>query len=304
MRKRYRRQARRSGAHSPLAVAGICVVIAILLTVIVGNLLTLWLDDETYARLTSGKAEDPAAQVLHKTAVPNVNAYPHVLGNDPVASSDFPAISVSLNNPDGTLNYVSDVSDYQGLAGNAKAPLSETMQELSLHTVYISGVFYPQVFSYDTEDLRFSATAAEGALLREFMRSGAKDVILASIPFESLSLTDVLTYVKAIKSTLGERPLGVAVPLSAAQGENGWELLSALLNVCDFCALDVTEVLPHADGTLPTASEILSNADYFLAQYDMRLMLTDKQTELRAEVEMRMISDYQIIQSSPAPSLP
>ena len=63
MRRRYRRQAYRSGALSPLAIAGICVAAVILLTVVVGNLLTLWLDDETYARLTGGEPEEPPVVV-------------------------------------------------------------------------------------------------------------------------------------------------------------------------------------------------------------------------------------------------
>ena len=304
MRRRYRRQAYRSGALSPLAIAGICVAAVILLTVVVGNLLTLWLDDETYARLTGGEPEEPPVENLHTTNVPNVNAYPHVLGSDPAQASDFPAASVSINRPDGTLNYVSDVSNLQGLTGDAKVSLDETMHALTLRTVYVSGVFYPQAFSYDTEDLRFSATAAEGALLREFLRSGAKDVILASIPFESVSRTDILAYVRSVKTALGDHALGVAVPLSVVQREDGWELFGELLKVCDFCALDVTSISPRADGTIPTATEILEDADYFLTRYDMRLLFTDAQTDLRAEAEARMIPDYQIIKAPPAVTPP
>lgn len=299
MRRRYRRQAYRAGGLSPIAIAGICIAAAILLTVIVGNLLTLWLDDETYARLTQGTPEESPQEVLHTTSIPNVNAYPHVLGSDPAGVSDLPAISVSLNKPNGTLNYTSDVSSYQGLTANTKVSLDETLHELTLRTMYISGIFYPQAFSCDTSDLLYAATAAEGALLREFARNGAKDVILASLPFESVARADILAYVRSVKSALGDHALGVAVPLSVAEREDGWELLGELLKICDFCALDVTAISPRADGTLPTAAEILSTADYFLTQYDMRLMLSDAQTDLCAEVELRMLADYQIIQAPP-----
>lgn len=304
MRRRYRRQARRTGALSPLAVAGIAVAAVILLTVIVGNLLTLWLDDETYARLTQGTPEEEPTEVLHKTELPNVNAYPYTLGDDPSKVLDFPAISISLNKPDGTLNYVSDVSSHQGLSGNGNVALTDSMQALAPYAVYVSGVFYPQAFRYDTEDLRFAATAAEGALLREFLRSGAKDVILAAIPFESVSKADILAYVKSVKAALGEQPLGVAVPLSVAQREDSWELLGELLEVCDFCALDVTSVATDAGGTPVTAPEILGSADYFLTQYDMRLMLTDAQTDLRMEIELRMLADYQVVKASPTEEHP
>lgn len=305
MRRRYRRQARRMGSLSPLAIAGICVAGVILLTVLVGNLLTFFLDDETYARLTGGEPEEEATEVLHKTALPDINAYPHVLGSNAAKAADFPAVSVSLNKPDGTLNYTSEVSSYQNLVGEPGVPLTREMQELSYYTPYISGVFYPRAFDYDTPDLRFAATAAEGALLREFMRNGARDVILVSIPFERVARTDILSYIQSVKRALGENALGVAVPLSVAQSAGGWELLNALLEVCDFCALDVTQASqPREDGTLPDANEILGYADYFLTQYDMRLLLHDGQTNLRAEAELRMIADYQIIKAPPTQQLP
>jgi hypothetical protein len=51
-----------------------------------------------------------------------------------------------------------------------------------------------------------------------------------------------------------------------------------------------------------TAQEILVEADFFLKQYDMRLMLTDQQKELQALVEEQAISDFQIIQAPKASS--
>lgn len=300
MKRRYRRPTRRAGALSPWAIAGICLGAVILITVIVGNLLTLWLDDETYNRLTAGEEEAREVTPVHKNDLPNVNAYPHVLGSDPAKVLDFPAASVSLNKPDGTLNYTSDVSSFQHLEGDTKVPLDETMRELSLYTTYISGVFYPRTFTYDTEDLRFSSTAAEAALIREFLRAGAKDVVLAKIPFDTVTLSEITSYVQAVKNAAGDGGVGVAVPLSVAECPDGWELLNALLEVCDFCLLDVSGITPREDGTLPSPAEILADADYFLAQYDMRLLLTDQQTDLRAEIELRALSDYQIVKAPPS----
>ena len=299
MRKRHRYHTRRAGALSPLAIAGICVAAVILLTVLAGNLLTLWLDDETYDRLTRGEQEEGPAEEVYKTNLPNVNAYPHSLGDDPTRVLDYSAASISINKPDGSLQYVSEVSRLQGLAGKESVPLAEKMRELLLYTSYVSGVFYPQAFSYESEDARFAASAAEGALLREFARSGARDVILAGLPLESISSDALLTYVKTVKTALGENAaVGVAVPLSLAQSENGWVLLNKLLEVADFCALDVTEEL-GAEAGAQTPIELLNVADYFLTQYDMRLMLSEEQTDLIGEVELRTVSDYQIVTKFP-----
>ena len=296
MRKRRRYHTRRAGALSPLAIAGICVAAVILLTVLAGNLLTLWLDDETYNRLTRGEQEETVAEEVHKTNVPNVNAYPHSLGDDPAKALDFSAVSISINKPDGSLAYTSEVSKLQGLAGKESVPLAESMQELSLYTSYVSGIFYPQAFSYGSEDARFAASAAEGALLREFARHGARDVILTELPFASYSLDELLTYVKTVKAALGDTAaVGVAVPLSLAQSENGWMLLNTLLEISDFCALDVTTALPAEGEAALTPIELLNAVDYFLVQYDMRLLLSASQTELIGEVEIRGLSDYQIL---------
>ena len=300
MKRRYRRPMRRAGALSPWAIAGICLGAVILITVIVGNLLTLWLDDETYNRLTAGEEDEQEVTPVHKTALPNINAYPHVLGSDPAKTLDFPATSISLNKPDGTLNYTSDVSKFQHLTGDDKVPLDETMRALSLYTTYVSGVFYPQAFTYDTEDLRFSSTAAEAALIREFLRAGAKDLVLADIPFDGVVISEIISYVQAVKNAAGDAAIGVAVPLSVAERQGSWELLNTLLEICDFCLLDVSGIAPREDGTIPSPAEILADADYFLTQYDMRLLLTDQQTDLRAEIELRMIADYQIIKAPPA----
>ncbi len=295
MKRHYRRHARKSGALSPLAIAGICVAAVILITVILGNLLTLWLDEETYNRLTAGETQEEPPAPLHKTDVSDINAYPHVLGNDPASVIDFPAVSVSLNNPDGSLNYISDVSIHQNLTGNSKVSLPETMQALSLYSSYISAVFYPQAFSHDTSDLRFAATASESALLREFMKSGAKDLVLVDLPLESVALSEILQYVQTLKNAVGELPVGVAVPLSLAKRADGWELLNTLLETCDFCLLDLRQVPLKEDGSPMSSIELLADADYFLTQYDMRLMLTDQQSDLRSEIELRMLADFQIV---------
>lgn len=59
---RFRRHRPHTGKMHPAAIVGICLAAAVLLTLTVGNLLKLWLDDETYQRLTEGKEEVPVAE--------------------------------------------------------------------------------------------------------------------------------------------------------------------------------------------------------------------------------------------------
>ena len=297
MRRRHRRQHRRGGAPSPWLIAAICVGIAILITVVIGNLLKTWLDDESYARLTTGEEEDPLSFEVHKTTVPDINAYPYVFGSSTSNIAKTPTISISLNTPEGALQYSSPVSTHQAMEGNESLTLAKEMQKISSYATYISGVFYPQAFAYDNADMRFAVTAQESALVREFLRTGGRDVILTEIPFHITSRESAVEYVRTIKLAAGESAIGVAIPLSFALRQNSWETIGALLSVCDFCALDVSEVPKNQDGTLLTPQEILTEASFFLKQYDMRLMLTDQQKELKLLVEEQMLSDFQIVQT-------
>ena len=301
-RRRYRRQRRRAGSPSPWLIAAICVGIVILITVVIGNLLKLWLDDETYTRLTEGDPEKAPLYEVQKTTLPNINAYPYILGSNTSSIAKTPNVSISLNTPEGVLLYHSPVSTHQAMEGNNKLALADEMQKIASYTTYISGVFYPQAFTYENADMRFAVTAQESALVREFLRAGGRDLILASIPFHILSQESVVEYVRTVKLAAGDSAVGVAIPLSYALRQNSWETIGALFSVCDFCVLDVSEAPKKQDGEFMTAQEILAEADFFLKQYDMRLMLTDQQKDLQALIEEQGLADFQIIQTPPQSS--
>lgn len=301
MRKRYRRR-RRAGAPSPWLIAAICIGLVIVITVVIGNLLKLWLDDDTYIRLTEGEPQEAPLYEIRKSAHSDINAYPYILGSSASSIAKTPNVSISLNSPDGVLFYHSPVSTYQAIEGNEKLTLANEMKKIESYTTYISGVFYPQAFAYDNADMRFAVTAQESALMREFLRAGGRDLVLAGIPLQMISQESAVEYLRAIKIAAGDRAVGVAIPLSYALRPNSWEMIGALLSVGDFCVLDVSEAPKKQDGELMTAQEILVEADFFLKQYDMRLMLTDQQKELQALVEEQAISDFQIIQAPKASS--
>ena len=76
-RRRYRRRSHRSDTKlHPAVMVGICLATAVLITVVVGNLLTRWLDDETFHRLTIGNEQPKEDQASSQNEVRMVNAYP------------------------------------------------------------------------------------------------------------------------------------------------------------------------------------------------------------------------------------
>ena len=300
IKRRHRRYRPATKLH-PLAIVGIVALGAILLTILIGNLLRLWLDDETFLRLTEGNKEPTVQEPLHRSELPNVSAYPFSLGDDLNLALSLPATSVLLNAPDGSLTYTSASSVLLGQTSATEISLEETMRDLNAYSPYISGVFYPQALYYEDATLRFSVSAAESALLREFLTAGGEDVVLLDVPFSLRSREEIAEYVRTVKTAVGDSPVGVAVPYHVAAASSGWETLGILLSVCDFCLLDVRTVPTHADGTPMTVEEMLTEVDYFLTQYGMRLLLSDTQEELRAEIELRMLQNFQIVSTPPAP---
>lgn len=273
----------------PLAIVLIVIAATVLVAVIVGNLLNVFLDDETYRRYTSGEKE-PEVTERADVYLPKVDLSAFSLGGPVDTLTGKPAVSVLLALPDGTLTYTSPVSEREGFAGNSLLSLSDAIGQLSAKTSYISGIFYPQAFSLaSTPDLFFSAATSECALLREFTRAGGSEVLLSGVPLKAESLDDVMFYLRSLRSAVGDAAIGVSVSLSVAEGADGWELIGNLLTVADFCALDLRGISGDR-----SASEILLASDYFLRQYGMRLLLSTEQTELIAAAEERNVPRLQI----------
>ncbi len=265
------------GTHksaTPWIILSACAGVALLATIIVGNLLKLWLDEEALKALADGNT-NPPPEVLYDAPVKDVTAYSFVFGNSTGDLSDAAAVSVSLNTPAGETTYVSNVSSYFALPAYRSADLYESLTSLREASVsHISGVFYPQAFKATSADLRYATMQAECALLREFLKTGGNELLLCDLPLDSTGAVSIIEYVTAVKRAAGTSPVGVAIPWSVATQANAHELLGKLLNVCDFLALDMrNESIP------------LSECTFYLTQYDMRLLYCASQTEQIALAE-------------------
>lgn len=307
---RFRRRHQRGGRLHPAVIVGICLGTAIIITVIVGNLLKLWLDDETYRKLTEGEETESKAEEIEETNVRNINAYPFILSDDPADVFGQSAVSVTLNSPHGTLQYTSDVSTYLDMEHNTDAELFETLSELGAFVPYISGVFYPQAFENELPDLRYTAANEEAALLREFLRAGGSEVLLVGLPINTPNLDAVTEYIKAVKFAVGNSPVGIAIPYATATDPDNWELLATLEPLCDFFAVDLTEEKTEDDldesGLSASANALFANCGYLTSQYDARLLFTEAQTAIISTAEIQLRPDYQVIryfkEAEPEPS--
>lgn len=299
--KRFRRRHAHATRLHPAAIVGICLALAIILTVVVGNLLRGLLDDETYQKLTQGEETETNETEPPRTSnVRNVNAYPFALGEDAENAVGMTSVSVPINKPDGTVLYTSDVTVGLGLSSTENIALQETLGEIGAFVPYVSGVFYPQAFVQERPDARYAVANVESALLREFSNAGGSEILLCGLPMTLDNTDAVLEYVEIVRFAVGQTPIGVAVPLSVASNTENWELLARLFEVCDFLAIDLTaEITDGSDlddtGYSPAADALLSRCAYFVSQFDARLIFSERQTALISTAVLQARPDFQVI---------
>lgn len=287
----------RRGALSPLAIVLICAGAALLLTVIIGLMLNVSLDDETYDRLTKGEKAEEEQTETNKSYTRNVHADAYVFGKDAESVwENLAEISITLNTPTGQLNYTSEVATYLGMESVTERVLYDDMAEVNLFVNFVGGVFYPQALYNEGSDLQYAAAAKECALMKEFLHAGGNEILLCGIPFNRTDTASILRYVKQVKAMAGDTPVGVAVPLAIARADGAWTLLESLAKECDFLAIDLCET-----ASVGGAEQILTDARYYIQQYDMRVLLSEVQEELI--VAAFTYPDVQII-TYYAPALP
>ncbi len=266
----------RRGTLSPLAIVLIVVGAALLLTIIIGLLLNVWLDDEAYDRLTKGEPEEEEKVETNKTYTRDIHADAYVFGKEAESVwESFAEISITLNTPTGQINYSSEVVSYLAMESISQNVLYDAMGEVHLFADFAGGVFYPQALYQEGADLQYAVAAKECALLKEFLHAGGSEILLCGIPFTQTDTASILRYVKQIKAMAGESPVGVAIPLAVARADGSWALLESLAKECDFLAIDLTEATSVAG-----AEQILTDARYYIQQYDMRVILNERQEEL------------------------
>lgn len=299
MRRNGRRQHTTQKIH-PLMIVAICLAATVLLTVVVGNLLKLWIDDDLFSKLTSGyETEAPEGEGDGQPNVRRVNAYLFALGDKIDGAVGKTALSVPINKPDGTMCYHSDLTEYLGLTSEPTVELDETLAEAYAMVPYISGVFYSQALTYESEDLRYAATVREAAILREFLRAGGSEIVIRGLPLDRLTPDEVKNYFDILRASADNFHIGLSLDWDLVRSENGWRIPAVFASLADFCVLDLTgEELDAADtnelGVSASAERLLADSQYYVAQYGLRLLVSEAQSGLISTMEFRQAANFQV----------
>lgn len=314
IRRRYRSRAR--GSLPPGAIVGIVAAIVLVAAIITGNVLNSCLDDDTYRRLTEGETDTTEeTDAPPRRTSPAVRAYAFRLGSalSSLGSDPPSALALPLNTADGEMLYNSPVVSYLGLstasnaAGNAERSMSALVERVS----YLIGIWQVRLPGDATDAVIYTAAATDAAILREFLSFGGSEILLRGLAFGDSAFDRTYAYLSALRAALGEEiPLSVAVPLSVAEGDSGWDILYALGQQVPFLTLDLSA---EADIGTPTGEENgdaattedtnasedpatespLLRAAFYLSGYRMRLLLSTAQPNLICSAE-QTVSDFAI----------
>lgn len=262
---------------SPWIIVAICAIGVLILTVIIGNLLGLWLDEDTLRALREGESTAEEQEFAPTDTRKPVHANAFTFGDATDDLWENSEVSILINTPDGTVLYPSPVAKHLGYPTLGKLSLSDGFEKLSAAASYVSGVFHPRAYLQESADLRYAETAREAALLREFSEAGGNEIVLVGLPWDSeeIDRSVLLDYIRDLRSILSDTPIGVSIPLSVARDGKNWKLVSRIDEASDFCLLDLRET----DGSR-SPEEWISEYRYFEEQYRMRLLLGAWQTAL------------------------
>lgn len=314
--RRYNRT-RRRGELPPGAIIGIVAAVVLIGAIVAGNILNSCLDDETYKKLTAGETgTEETTEVPQNRTSPSVRAEAFRLGTSLRTLGDDPprAVSIPLNEIDGTMLYTSSVVSYMGLetAENAATGVKSRMEALKEEVPNLIGIWSVAIPRNADEAVAYAAAATDAAVLQEFLSMGGTEILLTDLPLDDDAFEISRNYLVALRRALGQSAVvSVAVPLSVAESETGWDILYALGRTVSFLTLDLraeadigietetgSDTGTKSAGTepetdAPAEESPLVRARFYLSGYRMRLLLATSQTNL-LKTARETVADYAV----------
>ena len=315
--RRYNRRAGRRGKMPMGAIVGIVAAVALIAAIVAGNILNSCLDDDAYRKLTEGETKtEETTEAPQVRRAPLVQAEAFRLGTSLRTLGDEPpqAVSIPLNDEDGKPLYTSPVISYLGLetVENALTGVKSRMESLAEEVPHLIGIWCVTLPKNADDAVIYAAAATDAAVLREFLSMGGAELLLTDLRFDDDSFDASRAYLTALRRALGQDVIfSVAVPLSVASGDTGWDILYALGQQVPFLTLDLraeADISPEPEvgesgtsgtgetsssSSKPNAESPLVQAQFYLSAYRMRLLLSASQTALLRSARSS-VSDYAV----------
>ena len=215
--------------------------------------------------------------------VKSVHAYPLPLLEDGSSfasrlagiKEDATSVCVSLNKPEGTLLYRSNIASsftYLSVASDAK-DISSYIEDIEDRELYATAILYIPTFAETKDDLKADVELAIwGSVVCEAIRAGIGDVLIIANGADDEDVEKLSALAERIHITEENAIIGLCIPNEIFEAEKSVSLIDNLSKAFDYLAFNATNA--EGDGTLiENIESAIADKQYQLIYYKMRVIL-------------------------------
>lgn len=311
---RYSKRTSLSIHNSRVTVTVIAISAFVLLCVAASIAVGLLLGSKADSYDPSPKFDLPAVdyQSGNKT-VQAVDAYAYDLGTNvkPYITRGITDLSTCLRHADGSLSYPSRIGADEALE-EGKNLLSDCVEQIHDAGGRVCGYFYVTFMQEEDRYMRELCRAYELALINEAAKLGVDEILLICPEIEEDTVDLIERYVNDASIAAENAVLGVLIsPEVLLLTDENLYYAPRIKKVCDFLALDLRGLSPDADQkvgeedaetedaaeavALSSLESVLSETEYYLRAYSMRVVLSKENAVLYDSVKELGIENIQIV---------
>lgn len=275
-RKSYnarRDRVRRISNHKKAIIIAVFTLLVTVFSVILGNCL-----GQTVKEQEKNELESPSPERIRYETLSDVRvnakyfdiseiSYTPVATIERWAALGRTSVSLTVRRTSGKLNYNSEIAKALGKDEASGLDIRELIGTFDDNNIHVSGIFESS-FMFNTEGLNDVYSAYEIQLVGELHFAGVDDILISGLKIDSENIETALDFLYDIRSKYKDAVIGVSMPYGVAISESGSYVAYMLSGVCDYIALDLSDV--YESGEL---AERLSDCVYYISRYDARILL-------------------------------
>lgn len=275
-RKSYnarRDRVRRISNHKKAIIIAVFTLLVTVFSVILGNCL-----GQTVKEQEKNELESPSPERIRYETLSDVRvnakyfdiseiSYTPVATIERWAALGRTSVSLTVRRTSGKLNYNSEIAKALGKDETSGLDIRELIGTFDDNNIHVSGIFESS-FMFNTEGLNDVYSAYEIQLVGELHSAGVDDILISGLKIDSENIETALDFLYDIRSKYKDAVIGVSMPYGVAISESGSYVAYMLSGVCDYIALDLSDVYESGELT-----ERLSDSVYYISRYDARILL-------------------------------
>lgn len=264
---------RRISNHKKAIIIAVFTLLVTVFSVILGNCLGQMVKEQEKNELESPSPERIRYETLSDVRVNAKHFDISEISYTPVATIERWAalgrtsVSLTVRRTSGKLNYNSEIAKALGKDETSGLDIRELIGTFDDNNIHVSGIFESS-FMFNTEGLNDVYSAYEIQLVGELHSAGVDDILISGLKIDSENIETALDFLYDIRSKYKDAVIGVSMPYGVAISESGSYVAYMLSGVCDYIALDLSDVYESGELT-----ERLSDCVYYISRYDARILL-------------------------------